>query len=175
MPANDPNLAIIHDHIYPYEGIQWRRNTVRGVILNEKNEVAILHIKCKDQFGDRDHYELPGGGVELGESLEQTLHREMSEELGASISILSFLGIISLDYNLLHRTDVAHFFMAKVVSVGMTQFTKEEESFIESIQWIKIDELIIHLATNPQKGVGQLIHSRDLIALKVANSLILGK
>ena len=62
------------------------RHTVRGIMVNDKNEVALIHIKGIDRFGYRDHYELPGGGIEENESEEKALVREMREEIGYLIA-----------------------------------------------------------------------------------------
>ena len=40
------------------------------------------------------HYFLPGGHVEVGESAENALIRELREELGVNCSIKQFLGVI---------------------------------------------------------------------------------
>lgn len=46
------------------------------ILLNEKDDI-LLHHRI-----DRDWWGLPGGAMELGESLEQTASREVFEEVG---------------------------------------------------------------------------------------------
>lgn len=55
-----------------------------AVIFGDDNQVALVRI------GQR--YFLPGGGAEPGESLEETLRREILEESGHSIEILRPIG-----------------------------------------------------------------------------------
>jgi len=58
------------------------------IILNKANEV-LLQKRYKGGWG------LPGGLMELGESLEDTAKREVLEETGLTISDLQLLGIFS--------------------------------------------------------------------------------
>ena len=60
------------------------RNTVRCILLNNKNEVGLLLIDRDDDFGKMKHFETPGGGVNEGESLIDALEREISEEVAAT-------------------------------------------------------------------------------------------
>ena len=54
------------------------RHTVRGIILNKQRVLLVTGHGA-------DFYWTPGGGVELGESIVDTLHREIKEELGVTI------------------------------------------------------------------------------------------
>ena len=81
----------IIDEFYPRPNVEFKkRNCVRGVIFNEKDEIALLYINGTDMFGKRDHFELPGGGIEENESYEEALKREIEEELGYTIKELVF-------------------------------------------------------------------------------------
>lgn len=55
---------------------------VYGVIVRDD---SILLVEVEHPKGNFFH--LPGGGVELGESLQEALHREMQEEVCARIAI----------------------------------------------------------------------------------------
>lgn len=56
----------------------FRRPSVRGIILRD-GKVAMMHSQ---KYG---YYKLPGGGIEPGETLEQTLIREVAEESGLQV------------------------------------------------------------------------------------------
>lgn len=60
---------------YDSNGTVGRRPSVRGIIIRD-GRIAMMH-SCR-----YDYYKLPGGGIELGESLEETLVREVQEESG---------------------------------------------------------------------------------------------
>lgn len=57
-----------------------------AIVLNEKNEILLIN-------GPDRGWEMPGGVVELGESLSQAAIRETKEESGVDIEIIRFCGI----------------------------------------------------------------------------------
>ena len=59
------------------------RNTVRALILQDNN---ILLLR-KDGYEGGERFALPGGGQDLGETLEQALNRECMEEIGTRVEI----------------------------------------------------------------------------------------
>lgn len=52
------------------------RVALRALIRNDKGEILIVREK------DHDWWDLPGGGLEYGESIEDGLKRELTEEIG---------------------------------------------------------------------------------------------
>lgn len=69
------NLFTLDKKNYKENGTVGRRPSVRGIIVSD-GRVAMMHsLKY-------DYYKLPGGGIEEGESLEDTLVREVREESG---------------------------------------------------------------------------------------------
>jgi ADP-ribose pyrophosphatase YjhB (NUDIX family) len=59
------------------------RNAARALILQDDN---ILLLR-KDGYEKGERFALPGGGQDLGETLEQALHRECLEEIGTRVEI----------------------------------------------------------------------------------------
>ena len=55
----------------------------RGFILNEKKELLVL--KRRPDVVPPDYYYVPGGKVEEGETAEETVDRELKEELGITV------------------------------------------------------------------------------------------
>lgn len=58
------------------------RNSAKAVIIKDSQ---LLTVKCRDRLGL--YYLLPGGGQEQGETLHETLTREVKEEAGVDIKI----------------------------------------------------------------------------------------
>lgn len=158
----------IRDQFYPAAPIERERPAVRAVVLDGEGRIALLHIAGRDQFGDRDHFELPGGGVEDGESFEAALHREMEEELGLSIEILSEVGRIANEYNLLRRRDIQHFYLVRTRGTRPVNRTEEERRLFREVLWIPAGEILALYDTRPVDNVGIEIHRRDRIALAAA-------
>jgi ADP-ribose pyrophosphatase YjhB (NUDIX family) len=64
-------------------------NTVKAIILKDQ---SVLMIK-KAYENDRFVYTLPGGTQESGENLEETLLREVEEEVAAAVNIIRLLHV----------------------------------------------------------------------------------
>lgn len=56
---------------------------VKALFRNERGEVLVLLKPSKaSDFARKDHWDLPGGRVAPGKGIEETLRRELKEELG---------------------------------------------------------------------------------------------
>ena len=69
---------------------------VEDYILNIRAAGVIIHDNkvLTHKNTNSNHYCLPGGRVEIGESSEETIKREISEELGKEIQILDYITTI---------------------------------------------------------------------------------
>ena len=80
MEVEDKGVAMrelftIDLKIYKENGTVGKRPSVRGIIIKD-GKIAMMHsLKY-------DYYKLPGGGIEEGEELRDTLVREVKEESG---------------------------------------------------------------------------------------------
>ena len=64
--------------------------TVSGYITNQKNETLLVRT-----FWRADTWELPGGGVDEGETLDRAVCREIQEETGMIVQLLGVTGVYS--------------------------------------------------------------------------------
>lgn len=58
--------------------------SIKGVLLLPSGEVVLA-------LNDRDEWELPGGRIEIGESSEEGLVREFSEELNVDVEVQAII------------------------------------------------------------------------------------
>ena len=78
-------------------------------------------------------WEFPGGKLEIGESPEQALVREIKEELNSEIEIISYINEASYDYDF--GTVVMKTYHAKLIS-GNLELLEHQNS-----TWLAPDEL----------------------------------
>ncbi len=136
------------------------RPSVYGVII--KN-MRVLLIKYKDGV-----YDIPGGGINKGETIKNALKREIFEESG-----LKFKGkkIIECSENFFetvthgytHSIRIYYLLNGIIGEPNLDNLDECEKEFIASIEWIdmdKIDSLSFH------KG------SKKAEIIKMANSLL---
>jgi len=77
-------------------------------------------------------WEFPGGKIEIGETKEQALVREIKEELNGIIEVLEYVNTIDYEYNTFSIT--MHAYKCKLLS---TLTISEHIDF----KWLSIDEM----------------------------------
>ena len=78
--------------------------------MDEEGFFYFVRVVRDDIFGNGAFIETAGGGVETGETPEEAIHRELKEELGASVEVLCKVGTVNDYYNQIHRHNVNHYF-----------------------------------------------------------------
>lgn len=119
---------------------------VRPSVAIIENEKVLL---MRYRYGDTDVFNLPGGNVDAGETLTDTLIRELQEELGIQIAVGEMLvaGEVILPQQ---KTDVLHcVFIASIVA-GIPELNAKETSALE-VLWQPITSLN-QLAMYPNVG-----------------------
>ena len=112
--------------------------TARAIIIEDNKLLVFFRRKVRDGK-EVTYYALPGGHVEGDDNYEDTVIRELKEEMNLDIEIVSYLDKLLVD----NREE--HFYHAKIVG-GEMQFGGEElernnaDNYYE-IRWLPITDL----------------------------------
>ena len=94
----------------------------------------------------QDWWEFPGGKMEVGETPEEALVREIREELSADISVDELLTTVEYDYPKFHLT--MHCYLCSLVSEALHLNEHEAAKWLskdelDSVKWLPADEIVI--------------------------------
>ncbi|HVK61679.1 MAG TPA: NUDIX domain-containing protein [Bdellovibrionales bacterium] len=121
------------------------RRASRAVILTPQNE--ILLIKISNPNGKWVGWITPGGGIDSGESIEDALKRELSEEVGLKdFKIAGHLWSreVSFEWMGQHFDQREEFFLIRTnrFDVHANQsLTKDEMMYLNEFRWWTLPEL----------------------------------
>lgn len=147
------------------QGLRYKvRRAARGILMNERGEIALMYVS------QDNYHKLPGGGIEDNESIAAALRREMLEEVGAEIEIVSDLGLIIEYRNKQELVQISYCYMCKVIgNLADPLFTEEERNAGFQIKWMDLNEAISIVADDlPEHYAMKFMHRRDLAFLKAA-------
>lgn len=99
--------------------------SVAGIVIDENNRVLLI------QRRDNGHWEPPGGVLELNETFEQGVIREVREETGLQVGVERLTGV----YKNMRRNIVALVFRCHV-EAGKEITTSESQR----VEWMTLDK-----------------------------------
>jgi 8-oxo-dGTP diphosphatase len=109
-----------------------------SIAIIENNRILLMRYR----YGDTDVYNLPGGNVDKGETLTETVVRELMEELGIKVEIGKM--ILSGDVIMPEgKEDVLHCVFEGKILAGKPILNPKETSALELV-WmplVGLDEL----------------------------------
>lgn len=119
-----------------------------GIVYNDDGQVLLIK---KSRGAYKDKLDLPGGGIEYGESTDDTLKREFEEEVGLKIEDYKLKTVITnyVVWNLdeTHLEDLQHIAIIYDVTLDKSSFDKikKDADGLDSLgaEWYNVDSLNI--------------------------------
>jgi 8-oxo-dGTP diphosphatase len=106
-----------------------------SIAIVENNQILLM----KYRYGNTDVYNLPGGNVDKGETLTQTVVRELREELGIEVEVGNM--ILSGDVIMPEgKEDVLHCVFEGKILGGKLMLNPKETSALELV-WMPLVDL----------------------------------
>jgi len=132
--------SIIKDENVGYENKDLhnprKRISARGIVFKDDN-IALFYKK------NMNEYKLPGGGVEEGENLEEAFKREVLEETGCKVNILTKLGITEEFKGTANFYQLSHVYLAKVIDdTHKLNLTEKEKTEGGELLWVTLEQAI---------------------------------
>ena len=129
-----------------------------GIVVRFEGAVPHLVVGRRKRERDRGTWTLPKGTPITGESLEETALREVEEETGLKVRIVSPLD--SINYTFVQRGlrihKTVHYFMMEPTGGGFESHDRE----FEEVRWISFDEAATLLSFVTERGLVSLAATR---------------
>ena len=132
------------------------RKGVSALIINKDQEFLLVNLKS---FEDK-YFAIPGGGMEENETLEESVYREMQEELSINKESLEFVGKSNFPLKFKFKVikinsqgkeyegSERHFFGFKFI--GDDSEIKLQESEVKAYKWVPFGKLNNYLLFDNQ-------------------------
>ncbi len=170
--AKEEWLLNLEDNEWPLTTIDHDRMIARAIVTDDDDNFYFVRVNRDDDFGKATLIETSGGGVEPGEEPEDAIRRELREELGAEVSVVCKIGVVSDYYNLIRRHNINHYFLCKVISFGEKHLNKDEiEDFQLSTLRLKYGDALAEYEKCRCSALGRLLANREVPVLKRAKDL----
>ncbi len=104
-------------------------------ILNEKGE---LLLQLRNKAPEKEYWSIPGGKVELFETFEEAVKREVKEEVGVEVEVNRLLGICDHIIKNEGRHWVSPSYLCKIVK-GVPKLMEPAKHL--DMKWFAFDEL----------------------------------
>ena len=163
----------LQDNEWPFEYTDHDRSIARAICIDEDGAFYFVRINRDDHFGKATLIETSGGGIEEGEDPYTAIGRELKEELGAETEVICKIGTVSDYYNLVHRQNLNHYFLCRIISFGETNMTQQEiEDFHMSTLKMTYEEAVSEYEKCKETPLGRLIANRELPILERAKEIL---
>ena len=149
---------------------EYKLNIRSGAVIIHNNKI-LTHKNI-----DKDHYCLPGGRVEVGESSEDTIKREIYEELGKEVEIIKYISTIENFFKMENKK------YHEIMFVHNVEFKNEEDKKINytlkniegkkglQYEWIELNEIDKYNIL--PKCIKEILKEEKFTIHKINNELI---
>lgn len=132
------------------------RRSSRGILINN-GRIALPDIL------KYNYHKLPGGGINMNESIEDGFKREVMEETGCKCEVIDQSGIIVEWRDKFKLLQLSYIFLGKVIGeIGENNLEQDEIDEGFTLEWLpieKVDEVLNN--DNPTNYEGKFIQIRD--------------
>ncbi|MBS0350720.1 MAG: NUDIX domain-containing protein [Proteobacteria bacterium] len=122
-----------------------------AIIKNDLGEILLCHRR------DKDLWNLPGGGVEVGESPWEAVVREVQEEIGLVVRVNHLTGI----YSKPNHDELSFSFQCEVIGGDLIQTDEADE-----IEYFSIDNFPSNTSQRQVERVQDAISRPNIVILK---------
>lgn len=126
-----------------------------GIVINNQNQILLLKKKIND------YWERPGGNVEVGETLEECIIREVNEEVGIIAKVVDFVSFDQVFFGDDKKHWVGFCYCLEYVS-GETKNMEPEKC--DDIKWFNLSSLPKNLSPHTKKAI-------DIYSTKIKNKI----
>ena len=123
----------------PADKLIWRPSTY-GIVIKDKK------ILLSRQFGDK--FDLPGGGLDLGEAPEEGVVREVEEETGINVKNPKLIGVENSFFRSSHAKDESYhsllfYYICEFAGgeLSTTGFDGYEKQYAQMAEWVPLEKL----------------------------------
>ena len=163
----------LRDEEWQFDYTDHDRHIVRAIVFDDEGYFYFVRADRDDIFAKAVVIETSGGGVEANENLEEAIKRELYEELGAEVEVITKIGVVSDYYNLIHRHNINNYYLCRALSFGERHLTEDEiEKYHLSTLKLSFEEAVKEYERCKNSKLGRLIGNRELPILTRAKEII---